>query len=92
MPTDTEYAMDLISQRVAHGLPVRPKRRKRASRGSSEVGVLQTEEPEGRGESSSVDWNKWGGRITTTKEKAGELKEIFRDGQVCVHPFRGSHD
>ncbi|RDX55829.1 hypothetical protein OH76DRAFT_1551372 [Lentinus brumalis] len=81
VPTDTEYAMDLISQRVAHGLPVRPKRRKRASRGSSEVGVLQTEEPEGRGESSSVDWNKWGGRITTTKEKAGELKEIFRDGQ-----------
>lgn len=53
---------------------------------------MQTEEPEGRGESSSVDWNKWGGRITTTKEKAGELKEIFRDGQVCVHPFRGSHD
>ncbi|KAI0724581.1 hypothetical protein C8T65DRAFT_626972 [Cerioporus squamosus] len=81
VPTDTEYAMELISQRVARGLPVRPKRKRKARRGSSETIVLQTEQQDGKGESSSVDWNKWGGRITSTKEKAGELKDIFRDGQ-----------
>lgn len=80
--------MELISQRVARGLPVRPKRRKRAHRrsNSSETLVLQSEQQEGKAESTSVDWNKWGGRIATTKEKAGELTDLFRDGQVCVHP------
>ncbi|RPD62914.1 hypothetical protein L227DRAFT_572779 [Lentinus tigrinus ALCF2SS1-6] len=78
VPTDTEYAMELISQRVARGLPVRPKRGKKTGRGSSEANVQQEEQ---KGESSSVDWNKWGGRIASTKERAGDLKQMFQDGQ-----------
>ncbi|KAH9849733.1 hypothetical protein C2E23DRAFT_838267 [Lenzites betulinus] len=83
VPTDAEYAMDLISQRVARGLPVRPKRRKRHHE-SSEAGVAQTataadDEPEQR--STSVDWNKWGDRLASTKERSGEIKNILKDGQ-----------
>ena len=85
VPTDTEYAMELISQRVARGLPVRPKRRQKGSRRSSDASVLQAERVEGKAESSSVEWNKWGGRIVSTKEKASELKQMFHDGQVCIH-------
>ncbi len=83
VPTDTEYAMDLISQRVARGLPVRPKRRRRA-RGGSDPHVVQTRREGTEGKSSSVDWNKWGDRIASTKERAGEFRQIFRDGQVCA--------
>ncbi|KAI0756961.1 hypothetical protein C8Q80DRAFT_68381 [Daedaleopsis nitida] len=79
VPTDTEYAMDLISQRVARGLPVRPKRRRHGVRSDDEVSAR-----EGGGQessSSSVDWNKWGGRLASTKERAGEVKQMLQDGQ-----------
>ena len=90
VPTDTEYAMELISQRVARGLPVKPKRRrhrfghKSTGSGGDSAGSIHTSEHGGEhGASSSIDWNKWGDRITETKERASELKQIFRDGQVC---------
>ncbi|KAI0825106.1 hypothetical protein BC628DRAFT_1419471 [Trametes gibbosa] len=83
VPTDAEYAMDLISQRVARGLPVRPKRR-RHRHAPSDAGIARTaiaadEEPEQR--STSVDWNKWGDRFVSTKERSGEIKNILKDGQ-----------
>ncbi|KAI8995656.1 hypothetical protein BD414DRAFT_456718 [Trametes punicea] len=83
VPTDAEYAMDLISQRVARGLPVRPKRRK-ARRRLSDPGVVSTAEHrdyEQNGVSSSINWKKWGGRLASTKERTGELKKLFQDGQ-----------
>ncbi|KAI0363910.1 hypothetical protein BV20DRAFT_65419 [Pilatotrama ljubarskyi] len=82
VPTDAEYAMDLISQRVARGLPVRPKRRK-ARRGTSDsVNVAGAEKNDAEGsKSSSVDWNKFGDRLASTKERTGELRKILRDGQ-----------
>ncbi|KAI0639428.1 hypothetical protein C8Q77DRAFT_1046741 [Trametes polyzona] len=81
VPTDAEYAMDLISQRVARGLPVRPKRRGRR-RHSSDASIAGVAAQSERGHhSSSIDWNKWGDRLATTKERAGEIKKIFRDGQ-----------
>ncbi|EJF66720.1 hypothetical protein DICSQDRAFT_164561 [Dichomitus squalens LYAD-421 SS1] len=81
VPTDTEYAMELISQRVARGLPVKA-RRKRFGRQSSKSSLFEAESALGHGSSSSVDWKKVGERIATTKEMAGDLKGIFRDGQA----------
>ncbi|KAI0669870.1 hypothetical protein C8Q78DRAFT_1079782 [Trametes maxima] len=82
IPTDAEYAMELISQRVARGLPVRPKRRKHR-RHSSDLSVTQSNSGGNvhASESSSVDWNKWGDRLASTKERTGEIKKIFKDGQ-----------
>ncbi|KAI0361586.1 hypothetical protein OH77DRAFT_444853 [Trametes cingulata] len=82
VPTDAQYAMDLISQRVARGLPVRPKRRK-VRRGSSDtVNVTEAEkESHERSKSSSIDWNKVGDRLASTKERAGEIRKTLRDGQ-----------
>ncbi|KAI0335244.1 hypothetical protein GY45DRAFT_1317167 [Cubamyces sp. BRFM 1775] len=99
VPTDAEYAMELISQRVARGLPVRPKRRK-GRRRSSEASVISVA---GAGEhrkregstSSSIDWNKWGDRLASTKERTSEVKKILKDGQwkqaenwkAALHPM-----
>ena len=74
--------MDLISQRVARGLPVKAKRRRhghKSSGGGSAGGSLLSAEG---GTSSSVDWNKWGERVTETKERVSEIKQIFQGGQV----------
>lgn len=82
--------MDLISQRVARGLPVRPKRRRRHRESSdAKIASLAAEGEHDESKSSSVDWNKWGGRIASTKERTGEIKKILKDGQVhTVHaPF-----
>ncbi|OBZ78941.1 hypothetical protein A0H81_01105 [Grifola frondosa] len=87
VPTDAEYAMELISQRVARGLDVKPKPRKNRSRPSvSELGAsgaAGTEERQAKeeGSSTSINWKKWGERITSTKERTGDLKKIFQDGQ-----------
>ncbi|KAI0651883.1 hypothetical protein C8Q79DRAFT_63725 [Trametes meyenii] len=82
IPTDAEYAMDLISQRVARGLPVRPKRRRHRHRSPETTGFpSQRGDRAHKSESSSVDWNKWGDRLASTKERTGEIKKIFEDGQ-----------
>ncbi|KAI9063089.1 hypothetical protein FKP32DRAFT_1652201 [Trametes sanguinea] len=86
VPTDAEYAMDLISQRVARGLPVRPKRRKAQRRHSPSLGVAHTaaeseHDDDERSTSSSVNWNKWGDRLAFTKDRTGDLRNVFRDGQ-----------
>ncbi|CDO71588.1 hypothetical protein BN946_scf184911.g58 [Trametes cinnabarina] len=84
VPTDAEYAMDLISQRVARGLPVRPKRRKvKKSRHSSDLDVAGAAEhhEEEHSTSSSVNWNKWGDRLAFTKDRTSDFRNIFRDGQ-----------
>ena len=81
--------MELISQRVARGLPVKPKRRrgpghKSGGSGGDSTGSIRTMASEyGHGASSSVDWNKWGERIVETKERDGilraEVSEILRE-------------
>ncbi|KAH9944357.1 uncharacterized protein BXZ73DRAFT_87271 [Epithele typhae] len=86
VPTDTEYAMELISQRVARGLPVKARRRRgdQAKSAAPDTAGIRSFGTDGEGEhasTSSVDWNKWGDRISDTKERAGELKQILRDGQ-----------
>lgn len=84
--------MDLISQRVARGLPVRPKKRRRRQH-PAEVGVADVTavDEQEQSNSSSVDWNKWGDRLASTKERTGEIKKKLQDGQVCRNTLTIHH-
>ncbi|GJE86136.1 hypothetical protein PsYK624_022160 [Phanerochaete sordida] len=99
-PTDAEYAMELISQRVARGLPIKPRRKKKRTPFGSRVDVvdraslmgLKTADDEDRG----VDWDKWGGRVVHAKVWAGDVKQVFKGGNwksldkwaAAVNPLR----
>ncbi|KAI1791941.1 hypothetical protein LXA43DRAFT_1094024 [Ganoderma leucocontextum] len=78
VPSDTEYAMELISQRVARRLPVKARRKRPGTR-SSDSSMPEAEDSQAS--SSSVDWQKVGERIASTKEMAGDYKGLFREGQ-----------
>lgn len=83
--------MELISQRVARGLEIKP-RSHRAKSGSAidtdtKSDIIQTGEGPAKaagsvGLSTSVDWKKWGNRIVDTKARSHEVKKLFKDGQV----------
>ncbi|KIP11934.1 hypothetical protein PHLGIDRAFT_395097 [Phlebiopsis gigantea 11061_1 CR5-6] len=85
-PTDAEYAMELISQRIARGLPVKPKRKKRTSPVGSQANLsegmssreqlssLSTQDPT----DTVVDWDKWGGRVTRTHAWAGDVRNVLK--------------
>ncbi|KAI6047648.1 hypothetical protein EDC04DRAFT_2863857 [Pisolithus marmoratus] len=79
-PTDVEYAMELIGQRVASGqeLPLRSKDRGRlANSTGSSLDLTATEsidsEAEDRG---AVNWKKWGARVAQGKSLLEENKSI----------------
>lgn len=87
-PTDAEYAMELISQRVALGLPVKPKRRKRASPFGSRLNLSSKDVVSDDGRVKIVksnevvaDMKTWGERVVQTKAWAGDVKSIFREGK-----------
>ncbi|KZP31369.1 hypothetical protein FIBSPDRAFT_49641 [Athelia psychrophila] len=69
VPTDSDYAMDLISQRVASGLHVKPtplQRSKRTKMRSSETGGDDTFSVTSK-EVKSIDWKRWGDRAALGK-------------------------
>lgn len=80
--------MELISQRVARGLPVKPKRKKRVASSTSNVslaeGLASREQLSFVGTqdttSAAVDWDKWGGRVTRTQAWAGDVRNALKDG------------
>jgi len=91
IPTDADYAMELISQRVARGLEIKPRTRRSVSsprEQDSDALSTQSREREGSirsvdsGKSdTSVDWKKWGDRVASTKARTGDVKKMFQDGQ-----------
>lgn len=76
--------MELISQRVARGLPIKPKRKKKRTPFGSLVDVTDRESLRSLGTSSvlaeDVNWDKWGGRVVRTKAWAGDVKQVFKGG------------
>ncbi|KDQ63557.1 hypothetical protein JAAARDRAFT_202983 [Jaapia argillacea MUCL 33604] len=70
-PTDAEYAMDLISQRVAHGQDVIPTRHKKSKSKSGSTTPMPdfaqegtaTQQPRGEEGSNSINWKKLGTRV-----------------------------
>lgn len=82
-PTDAEYAMDLISQRVAQGLPVLPPRTNVVKttttqdqlNGSSQSDSNRGHKTQNSGD-GSVDWKKWAGRAAAGKNWAADAKSF----------------
>ena len=80
--------MELISQRIAKGLPIKPKRRKRKSHvgsqddftGSSSQRDDSNTARERSSTEDSLDWEKWGERVDKTKAWAGQVKSALKDG------------
>ncbi|KZT02693.1 uncharacterized protein LAESUDRAFT_729938 [Laetiporus sulphureus 93-53] len=92
VPTDAEYAMELISQRVARGLEIKPKKsrpkatpKQTLDSGSASPDAdgieLSTQSVGSSSSSTSVDWKKWGDRVATTKATTDEVKNMFKNGQ-----------
>jgi GRAM domain-containing protein 4 len=86
VPTDAEYAMEVISKRVASGLDIRTNKSKKSharrnmseAEGSQQHGASESKEGGGR----NVDWQKWNDRAAIGKAWAGEGKRLFKKGVV----------
>ncbi|KJA29117.1 hypothetical protein HYPSUDRAFT_61151 [Hypholoma sublateritium FD-334 SS-4] len=90
VPTDAEYAMELISQRVAAGLDVTPSR-KHKNPGATESADVSSSHKNGNfsqgSSSSSIDWKKWGDRVAIGKSAVNDIKRL-KPGNPVVWPPR----
>ena len=95
VPTDAEYAMELISQRVARGLDVKPKKRRTKSGTPSQesdrfsfrtsAGDARSMRSFGSSESSSSGkWQKFANHVDTSKNIAKDAKKLLKDGQASI--------
>ncbi|KAL0581623.1 hypothetical protein V5O48_000439 [Marasmius crinis-equi] len=84
IPTDADYAMELISQRVNAGMPVQPRRKRRRARSTkaeddmrvmSPSPLPRTPEPSSDSE-KKINWKKWGGRAARGKAWAVDNRLI----------------
>jgi GRAM domain-containing protein 4 len=93
VPTDADYAMELISQRIAAGLDVRPSDPRRQSKKKQapdrrtktftdnvEDGVKASRGKQK--EKTEIDWKKWGERVAIGKAHADEGKRLITGQQV----------
>lgn len=82
IPTDAEYAMELISQRVAAGLDTRPTRSQKKHLNSDSVESFDSVSKDTKGSLSSsskdksIDWKKWGDRVAIGKSAIGDIKRL----------------
>ncbi|KAJ7634293.1 hypothetical protein DFH06DRAFT_1437038 [Mycena polygramma] len=89
VPTDAEFAMELISQRVAAGLDIRPIRsssakgrdKKEQDGDMAENGAAPRQSPS---KDKDVNWQKWGQRAAVGMTWAEDGKRIFTAGEVCT--------
>ena len=76
--------MELISQRVARGLEVRPSKR-RHSPSPSDPDVLRSLAESSSKRASPSSWEKVGERAANARDYVGNLKETFKGDNVCDH-------
>ncbi|PPQ63794.1 hypothetical protein CVT24_004336 [Panaeolus cyanescens] len=72
-PTDAEYAMELISRRVAAGLQVRPRLPPRKHQGQQTTHLYDAATAT---TDRNIDWKKWGTRISAGKTTIDNLKRL----------------
>ena len=77
VPTDVEYAMSLISQRVAAGLEIKPIKRDRLHQRGATVESLHNEN--GKASEHLINWKRWGNRIAFGKSAVTGLNPVRRD-------------
>lgn len=83
VPTDAEYAMELISQRVATGLQVKPNKPSKGGKKqepSDDVGISTSAQMHkgslSQENDSSIDWKKWGDRVAVGKTALTDIKRL----------------
>jgi hypothetical protein len=91
-PTDADYAIEIITQRIARGEEIKPPRKPRSSspRGANsanEVDLSAIPSPNTSSRSQvqtndGVDWKKWGSRVAHGKSLLSEGKQRLSSGQV----------
>ncbi|KAJ7103544.1 hypothetical protein B0H15DRAFT_812642 [Mycena belliarum] len=85
VPTDAEYAMELISQRVAAGLDFRPPQSSRAKRSDKmeqdDDPTATDTKPTRKPQDKDIDWKRWGERAAVGMTWAEDGKRLFTAGQ-----------
>ncbi|KAF8078635.1 hypothetical protein FPV67DRAFT_1465909 [Lyophyllum atratum] len=96
VPTDADYAMELLAKRVAAGLDINPPRAKKHGKRHTRTHTIDGRDstaqrnnggqPEPK--SQSVDWKKWGERAAIGKTWADDGKRIIsgRTSSTIVPP------
>ncbi|KAJ6621738.1 hypothetical protein B0H10DRAFT_973230 [Mycena sp. CBHHK59/15] len=86
VPTDAEYAMELISQRVAAGLdviPARSTRAKKNDKNEQEVADdIAKSDSQRQKQDKDVNWKKWGERAAIGMTWAEDGKRLFTATQT----------
>ncbi|KAJ8522580.1 hypothetical protein ONZ45_g871 [Pleurotus djamor] len=78
VPTDAEFALEVITNRVATGLPITkpsqapPKTSVTSDVGESSIATLPS--------SARINWKKWGGRVATGKTWVGDKHRLLNPG------------
>jgi len=94
VPTDAEFAMQVISKRVADGDELRPVPASRRSSERSERS-MDTQTPSDPQQAdvgniiesdNRINWNKWGSRLATGKAWVHRTKQLISTKEV---PFLG---
>ncbi|KAF9456188.1 hypothetical protein BDZ94DRAFT_1351112 [Collybia nuda] len=91
VPTDADYSMKLISERIAAGLDVRPST---ALKNKHNPANATTNNRPGLNfdfdkRERSIDWKKWGERAATSKTWADDSKRMM-DTRQRINTFRPS--
>ena len=73
-PTDVEYAMTLVSQRVAAGLEIKPIKRDGLLERGTLVESLLNENA--RASENQIDWKRWGSRIALGKSAVSAITRL----------------
>lgn len=90
-PTDADYAIEIITQRIARGEEIKPPRRPRSSRAhansanEADLSAIPSPDTSFRSQvqtNDGVDWKKWGSRVAHGKSLLSEGKQRLSSGQV----------
>lgn len=97
VPTDADYAMQLISERVAAGLDVKPTKSTKSKRKHTRNQTMDDDDTTGKGsdvpdeaKSQSIDWKKWGERAAIGKTWAEDSKRLIGGRQVWDYYYHRS--
>ncbi|KAG1825922.1 uncharacterized protein BJ212DRAFT_1443943 [Suillus subaureus] len=91
LPTDADYAIEIITQRIARGEEIKPPRKPRSlsaranSANDGDLSEIPSPDASSRSQmqtNDGVDWKKWGSRVAHGKLLLSEGKQRLSSGQV----------
>lgn len=90
-PTDADYAIEIITQRIARGEEIKPPRKHRSSSArangayEADLSAILTPDTSSRSQMQAddgVNWKKWASRVAHGKSLLSEGKQRLASGQV----------